>query len=275
MAFKPLNTRPELPLDDVIFALSSTDITPKELNPEELQAYQRQLSRVSTMIAARMAETSTKEHNYDDDLVTAYIDKVLEDGFSLKETELSSTPELMEAQRLKRWRGLIAERVELSPFSAKKFKVHSLRLLRSNIAKAKTLLDLRQAVAQMIGPLELYREHCAEREQLAADSRETMKYIESLLVQIEHKDKLLAERKRVIDEIFAVYSEDDNDIALLGNIENAKKQHNMSDTQAAALFGVSRRRLQTLREKLVAVDDEELLVLDEESSREDSLLVVL
>jgi hypothetical protein len=276
MAFRPLNTRPELPLDDVITALASNGTNPKELSPEDLVTYRKQLSAAKKMIGAKMAETATKEHNYDEAFVTAYIDKVLDDGFSLIETKLSAERELVEAQQLKRWANLIAQRVELSPFGSKKFKIHSLRLLRSDIAQAKTLHHLRQAVAQMLGPLELYREHRAERERLAADREETMKEFESLLVDIERKDKLLAERKRVIDEILAVYSEDDNDLALLRNVENAKNQLNLSDAQAAALFGVNRRRLQTWREKLIPLDEGEelLLVADEESSGEDSLLVL-
>jgi len=267
MPFKPRNTRPELPLDDVVSALASNDTKPKELGPEELETYRRQLSALKKMVGVKMAETATKEHNYDEAVLTAYIDKVLEDGFNLIETELSDSPELIEAQRLKRWADLIAERVELSPFGSRKFKVHPLRLLRSNIAKARTLHDLRQAVAQMIGPLELYREYCALQEELAADNKETMKYVESLLIEIEQKDKLLGERKRVINEILAVYSEDDSEIALLRNIENAKRQHKLSDTEAAAWLGLNRRKLQSLREKLVPVEDEEdsLLVLDIEA----------
>jgi hypothetical protein len=268
VTFKPRVTRPELPLEDVIAALASSDINPKELAPEELDTYRRQLTAVTKMVGAKMAETSTKEHSYDNDVVTAYIDKVLEDGFNLVATELSTEPELIEAQRLKRWAGLIAERVELSPFGSREFKIYSLRLLRSNIAKVKTLHDLRRAVVLMIEPLRLYRQHRALLDQLDADSIETMKYISSLLVDIEQKDKVLADRKRVIDEILAVYSEDDGDIALLRNIESAKTQHRLSDTEAAGWFGCTRRRLQSLREKLIssAPQEESLLMLEQDSN---------
>jgi hypothetical protein len=271
LTFKPRNARAELPLDDAINALVSSDANPKEMGAEQRRAYQKQLSSMMKIARAKMAETSTKENDYDEAIVTAYIDKVLEDGFALIKTELSSQPGLEDAQRIKRWAELIGERVELSPFGKKQFKVQSLRLLRSNIAKATTLSDLRQAVILMIGPLEFYREYLAEREQLAADSKETMNYFGTLLIDIAEKDKLLAERGRVLKEILAVYSEDDSDHAVLRNIESAKKQHNLSDTEAAAWYGVSRRRLQTLREKLIPLDDEEdALLVRAEFAEEDS-----
>lgn len=257
MAFTPLTTRPELPLDDVMAALVSDETNPKELDPEELETYRRQLSALKRIVGSKMADTATKEHQYDEAFVTDYIDAVLANGFNLVETSLSDEPKLIDAQPLRRWTDLIAERVELSPFGRKKFKAPPLRVLRSNIARAKTLHDLRQSVRQMIGPLELYREHRTQQEQQAADSRETMNYIGSLLLEIEVNEKLLLERKRVLDEILAVYSEDDSDLAVLRNIESAKRQHKLSDTEAAKWFGVSRRKLQTLREKLVPLADQE------------------
>jgi len=273
MSFKPRQTRTKPPLEDVISELASFEFNLADAGEEEIATYRSQLAKLRKMTGAKMAKTATKEHDYDDAAVTAYIDRVLERGFNLVATELSDAPELIDAQNLRRWCDLIAERVELSPFGSKTFKIRPLRLLRSNISKAKTLLELRRATAQMIGPLGLYRELCAEQEQQEAASRETMKEIESLLLEIEAKDKLLAERKRVIDEILAVYSEDDSEMALLRNIENAKKQHKLSDTEAAGWFGLNRRQLQRLREKLAPFGgQEERLLLPESQAGEDSLL---
>lgn len=254
MSFTP--KQPVLsPIDTILYNLSNDGTDPKQLSQAELEAYRLSLAAIKKAVGAKMAETSTKEHNYDDDEVKEYIDGILEDGFNLQATELSDEPKFVDAQRLKRWEDLIAERVEASPFGAKKFKIHSLRLLRSNIAKAKTLHELRQAVALMIDPLQLWNDHCVlvqktSRKQVAIDNKETDQYIDSLLIEIEEKDKLLVERKRVIDELYSVYSEDDSDIALLRNIENAKTEHNLSDTEAAKVFGCSRKKLLTLRDKI-------------------------
>ena len=254
MPFTP--KQPELsPLETILYQLSNDGTDPKSLTKEQLKAYRLDLAAIKKAVGAKMAETSTKEHNYDDDEVTEYIDSILEDGFKLIETELSDYPEFIYAQKLTRWADMIAERVEASLFGAKKFKIHSLRFLRTNIARSKTLHELRQAVTMMIGPLQLWNDHYVlvqktSRKQVAIDNKETDQYIDSLLIEIEEKDKLLAQRKRVIDEIYSVYSEGDSDIELLRNIESAKKEHNLSDTQAAKAFGISRTKLTALRESI-------------------------
>ena len=254
MSFK--HKQPELSaIDTILYNLRNDGTDPKQLSQEELAAYRLSLAAIKKAVGAKMAETSTKEHIYDLEEVTEYIDSILEDGFNLIETELSDYPEFIDAQKLTRWSDLIAERVAASPFGAKNFKIHSLRLLRSNIAKAKTMHELRQAVTMMIGPLQLWNDHYllvqkTSRKQVAIDNKETDQYIDSLLIEIEEKDKLLAQRKRVIDEICSVYSESDSDFDTLRNIESAKKEHNLSDTQAAKMFGISRKKLLTLRDKI-------------------------
>ena len=254
MSFKP--KQPELPpMDVILYNLNNDDTDPKKLSREELEAYRLSLAAIKKAVGAKMAETGTKEHIYDDDEVTEYIDNILEDGFNLQATELSDEPKFVDAQRLKRWEALIAERVEASKFGSKQFKIYSLRLLRSNIAKAKTLHDLRKAVTLMIDPLQLWNDHCVlvqrtSPKQQAIDNKDTDQYIDSLLLEIEAKDKLLGERKRVIDELLSVYSESDSDIDKLRNIENAKTEHNLSDEQAAKMFGLSRKQLRLLRERI-------------------------
>ena len=254
MSSKP--KQPELSaIDAILYSLSNDGTDPKQLSQEELAAYRLNLAAIKKVVGAKMAETSTKEHIYDIEEVTEYIDAILEDGFNLIETELSDYPEFIDAQKLTRWSDLIAERVAASPFGAKNFKIHSLRFLRTNIARSKTMHELRQAVTMMIGPLQLWNDHYVlvqktSRKQVAIDNKETDQYIDSLLIEIEEKDKLLAQRKRVIDEICSVYSEGDSDFDTLRNIESAKKEHNLSDTQAAKMFGISRKKLLTLRDKI-------------------------
>jgi hypothetical protein len=257
MSFKP--KQPELsPLETVAYDLTNITVNPKDMDGADLEKYRLQLANIKKLVGIKMAETATKEHNYDVDAITAYIDDILEDGYNLQATELSDYPEFVDAQKLKRWDTLIAERVEASMFGAKQFKIHSLRLLRSNIASAKTLHDLRQAVTLMISPLELYRDHCVlvqrtSAKQVAIDNKETDQYIDDLLNEIEAKDKLLAERKRVLDEILTVYNEQDEELLLLSNIESAKKEHNLSDTEAAKVFGCSRKKLLAMRERITLV----------------------
>lgn len=257
MSFKP--KQPELaPLDVILYDISNDVTDVKNLSQEQLAAYRLNLLAIKKAVGAKMAETSTREHIYDIDEVTEYIDTILEDGYNLQATELSDEPQFVDAQRLTRWADLIAERVEASMFGAKQFKIYSLRLLRSKIAKAKTLHDLRQAVTLMIDPLQLWRDHCVlvqktSAKQVAIDNEETDQYIDDLLLEIEAKDKLLAERKRVLDEILTVYNEQDEDLLLLSNIESAKKEHNLSDEQAGKLFGRSRKQVRLLRERVTII----------------------
>lgn len=254
MSFVPSDSPTPTPLDLILSALTTDCTDPKSLSQEELAVYRLQLAAVKKLVGTKMAETSTKEHNYSDEAIVAYIDNILEDGFNLLETELSDYPEFIDAQRLKRWSALIAERVEASAFGSKKFKIHSLRLLRSNIASAKTLHDLRKAVTMMISPLELYRDHVklvkvdkqAVKEAASANER----YITTILLENEALRAEAVEHKRVVDSILTCYNEVDEDIALLKRCESAKKEHNLSDAQVCEAFNVSRSKLNKLRKDI-------------------------
>lgn len=252
--------QPELPsIDVILYNLTNDGTDPKKLSQEELEAYRLSLAAIKKAVGAKMAETSTKEHIYDDDEVKDYIDAILEDGYNLNETELSDYPEFIDAQKLKRWDTLIAERVEASKFGAKVFKIHQLRLLRSNIAKSRTLHELRMSVNLMISPLQLWNDHCVlvqrtSKKQVAQDNKEVDAFIDSILIENEELKKESAERKRIIDCMLSCYEECDSDIQLLRNIEGAKKEHGLSDTDAAKVFGVSRKKLLSLRENIKLSD---------------------
>lgn len=254
MSFIPSIAPATKPLDHIISALTTDSTDPKALSQEDLEIYRLQLAAVKKLIGSKMAETSTKDHNYDDDAIVAYIDDVLEDGFNLIETELSDYPEFIDAQRLKRWSTVIAERVEASAFGSKKFKTHSLRLLRSNIANAKTLHDLRKAVTMMISPLELWRDHTKlvdlNRKSVKKVTTEFESKLTTILLENESLVKVAAERKRVIDSLLSCYNEVDSNIALLQKCESAKKEHNLSDAQVCDMFGLSRNKLNTLRKDI-------------------------
>jgi hypothetical protein len=254
MSFKPSEMPVRSPRSQILFQLESDSIKPSD--PDDLLAYRRFLSNLVKAAATKMAETSTKVHEYDDVEVEAYIDRILENGFKLKETNLSDVSDFEDAQKLKRWSDLIGERVEVSEFSAEKWKAKSLRTLRSAIAQAKTLHELRQAVNGMIGPLQLWREHQALLEatspkQVALENKESMKYTESVLLELEDMTALAEERGRVLNELLSFYNEDDMDIVLLRKCETAKKEHCLSDQQAAQMFGISRTKLLKLRTEII------------------------
>ena len=255
MRFTPSEVRVRSSNNEILYQIENNLIKPETSDPDDLLAYRRVLLNLMKIASVKMAETSGKAHNYDDDEVKAYIDRILENGFKLEMTNLSDFSDFEDAQKLKRWSELIWERVEASEFSAQKWKAKPLRLLRSAIAQAKTLHELRQAVNRMIGPLQLWREHRAlleatSPEQLALENEAAMKELETVLLESESHRKLADERGRVINELLSFYSEDDSDIALLRNCETAKKEHDLSDQQAAQMFGISRTKLLKLRTEI-------------------------
>lgn len=100
----------------------------------------------------------------------------------------------------------------------------------------------------MIGPLQLWREHQALLEatsskQVALENKESMKCTESVLLELEEMTALAEERGRAPNELLSFYNEDDRDIVLLCKCETAKKEHCLSDQQAAQIFGISRMKL--------------------------------
>ena len=256
MSFTPSEMRVRSPRSEIFRLIEEDFKSVNKLDADEVSAGRRFLSNLLKDAATKMAESSSKVHEYDEVEVEACIDRILENGFKLEETTLSDVADFEEAQKLKRWSDLIGERVEDSEFGAAKWKAKPLRFLRSAIAQAKTLHELRQAVNGMIGPLQLWRDHQAllettDAKQVALENKEAMKYTESLLLELEDKTALAEERGRVINEMLTFYSEADGDIALLRNCESAKKEHNLSDQQAAQLFGISRTKLLKLRTQII------------------------
>lgn len=256
MSFKPSEMPVRSKRSQILYLLQEDFKSLNKSDADEVSAGRRFLSNLLKEAATKMAETSTKVHEYDDVEVEAYIDRILENGFKLEETTLSDVADFEEAQKLKRWCDLIGERVENSELGAEKWKAKPLRFLRSAIAQAKTLHELRQAVNEMIGPLQLWRDHqvllgATSDKQVALENKEAMKYTESVLLELEDMTKLAEERGRVVNEMLTFYSEADGNIALLRNCESAKKEHHLSDQQAAQLFGISRTKLLKLRTQII------------------------
>lgn len=231
----------QTPIDSLVEELNSFCVDTESFDEESLKAYRLQLVRIKNLAGGLMAETSTKEHNYNTEEVKEYIKQILLDGYNLKATELSANPRMLEAQKLKRFEALIKECVEdsSSPFCAKNFKVEHLEGLRKNIVASKTLHELRQAVKLMIAPLSYYQE-----QKLWLDE------IDMLNDEIDSLTKIAEERKRVIDEIVGAYDADCQDMQTLKLCEQAKAKHKLSDEEAAKVGGISRKKLLRLRKDI-------------------------
>lgn len=242
----------------ILDQINAVEVDTDNMTAVQLQEFRKHLNRLDSAVGAKMGETSTKDHKYADAQVKEYIEGILEDGFNLRPTELSDVPEFVDAQRLRKWSELISCCVEHSSFGAKKFKIHSLRLLRSNIASAKTLHDLRKAINLMISPLQLWRDHVATCEKysaknIARNDKEIDQFVDKLLIEIANLKTVCAERKRVLDELVGCYDDGLSDIALLRNCEAAKKANNLSDEEVAKVFGITRIKLNRLRKSVVLV----------------------
>lgn len=233
--FTPTDTRTHTPLDGLVQAFDAFSVDVTTLDEEELKLYRLQLAKIKTLAGGLMAETSTKQHHYNTEALKEYINKILLDGYNLKATELSASPAFRDAQKLKRFAPIITECVESSPFG-KTFSVAHLQGLCKNIAASKTLHDLRQAVKLIIEPLKFYREQ-----------EETSELIAYLTSENDAIQKIADERKRVIDELVGCYDDQLKDIETLKLCEAAKKQHNLSDEEAAKVGGISRKKLLRLR----------------------------
>ena len=224
------------PVDSLVQELNALSVDITALDEEGLKAYRQQLAKIKSLAGGLMAETSTKEHNYDMEEVKEYINKILLDGYNLKPTELGSHPEFKDAQKLKRFESLIAECVEQSPFGANTFTVEHLQDLRKNIAASKTLHQLRQAVKMMIKPLDY-----------ALQQQDSLALMEQLANDVDSLTRIAEERKRVLDEVVGCYESDCKDIETLKLCELAKKKHKLSDDEAAKVGGISRKKLLKLR----------------------------
>ena len=240
--FQSNNTPTQTPVDGFVQELNSLCVDVTTLGEEELKAYRLQLAKIKTLAGGLMAETSTKEHHYDTDAVKAYITQVLVDGFNLLPTEVASNPKFKDAQKLTRFSLLIKECVEASPFGSS-FNVTHLQGLCKNIAASKTLHDLRQAVKLIIPLLKHYREQEDESD-----------LIDYLTNEVDSLSRIAKERKRVIDELVGCYEDVDQDVQTLKLCEEAKKQHNLSDEEAAKVGGISRKKLLRLRKDIQLSD---------------------
>lgn len=227
------------------------------MSPSEVKEHRNKIIALNKQCKEALAQTSLKEHNYDDSLVMNYIFKVLSAGYNLEETKLSQDKSLADAQKLTRWKALIKACVQNSEFSYANFKIKELLYQRNAIEHSRTLHELRQNVKAIIGPLKMHREYNKPEQTIEYE----ISTEDKLLIEVEQLKAVVVEQRRVIDAITDVY----NDGVMKGldvvrkvkAIDAFKQEHNCSDEQACKVFNISRMTLSRYRKDMENAVDRE------------------
>lgn len=215
----------------------------------EAKEYRKKILTLSKQCKTALSDTSTKNHDYDETEVSLYVQRVLEDGYNLQPTKLSSNESLIDAQHLTWWKELIKGCVQNSQFGETKFKIEALSYQRSAIENASTLHELRQAIRAMIGPLSMYREYNApvELEYTLCTEEQLILENEQLNLELKEKTRMLSEITKLYDEPLKVRK---GKIDLVASVEAYKEEHHCSDDDACSFFDISRSTLKRARKEL-------------------------
>jgi hypothetical protein len=241
---RPLNALPTN--TDQFVAIETANVS--KMSGEELAAHRLTIITLDKHLKSKLAETAvTTVGSFDHDEITTYISTILENGFNLIATELQDFPAFVEAQGSKRFRRLIAECVEASGFGKRRFKIQPLRFQRSAIAKSKTIHELRQNVKGMIGPLTIYRQLRELESTVAMDDRSAARETDALYREIEEKDAMITDLRRVLSEIMPMYEPSAKKADLLRQIEEFKASTGCSDKEAGKVFDLSESTIKRLR----------------------------
>lgn len=247
--FDVLNTRPALPLDSILNEITSLDVDTEALDEKELQAYRMQLGALLNRTKTLMKETAKGTPYVEASKVQSYINTILSDAAQGKATKLSSNSEFVDVQNTTAYQDLIKACVEASYFSSKTFGIKHLSYQRNAIATAKTLHELRQATKAICEPL-LYV-------QSVSDDKELVQWLTD---EVETLSNDLDEKTRILNEIMGIYEEGYSDIVLYRNIKQAKKEMNLTDVDIQKVFNISKRKLASLKESIVSLENTELEV---------------
>ena len=249
------------PVDSLVQELNALSVDITALDEEGLKAYRLQLAKIKSLAGELMAETSTKDYSeilatYEDGEIEEYISCIIEGAWTADSTKAAYIAEHDDIQKLRCFTEQIKKAVEASPFGIKNFKIKHLQSIRTKLAASKTIHELRQWCKMMATQLEYYRS-------VEEELKESKQSVAWLTAETDRMYKITEEAYRVVSCVVPYYDASMNDIALLKNIENAKKVHNLSDTEAAKLFGVSRTKLLSLRAdiKLDALTPEQIATL--------------
>lgn len=112
----------------------------------------------------------------------------------------------------------------------------ALGLAWNRVKKSTSILELRTNLEMYIAIKESIHQN---------DIQEYIDFIDELDQEI----RQLKEYKRIQEELFKIVFEDDAELKLLSDMENAKKNLMLTDEQVCKMFECSRRKLGALREK--------------------------
>lgn len=235
-------------LQAVLNTLDKIEIEASDTDSQVLKVIRIQLQTAKKQIGKLMSDTSTKDiqailDTYEEGEIEEYIDCIIEGAWLADATKAKFIAEHEDIQQLRIFGDYIKKAVEASPFGLRKFKIKHLQPIRTKLAASKTIHELRQWCKMMAAQLEYYRG-------TEEDLQEKTELVDWLTSETERMYKITEEAYRVASTIVPYYDAGMNDIALLKNIENAKKANNLSDTEAAKLFGVSRTKLLALRKEI-------------------------
>ena len=261
-------------LQEVLNSLDMVDIDSKDTDSHILKVLRIKLQTAKQKIGKLMADTSTKDYNqilaeFEDGEIEEYITDILESTWEADASKARSFYDYEDIQNLRCLGDKIKTALEASPFGIKNFKIKHLQSLRTKLAASKTIHELRQNCKIMAAQLEYYRASEAAIEELT----ETNKWMSK---EIENLHSVAEEAYRVVNGVVPFYDASMDDIALLKNIESAKRNNNLSDTEAAKLFGVSRTKLLTLRKDIhiESLTDEEIEAIRKECKSEMVQIIV-
>lgn len=261
-------------LQEVLNSLDMVDIDSKDTDSHVLKVLRIKLQTAKQKIGKLMADTSTKDYNqilaeFEDGEIEEYITDILESTWEADASKARSFYDYEDIQNLRCLGDKIKTALEASPFGIKNFKIKHLQSLRTKLAASKTIHELRQNCKIMAAQLEYYRASEAAIEELT----ETTKWLSK---EIENLHSVAEEAYRVVNGVVPFYDASMDDIALLKNIESAKRNNKLSDTEAAKLFGVSRTKLLTLRKDIhiESLTDEELEAIRKECKSEMVQIIV-
>ena len=261
-------------LQAVLNTLDMVDIDAKNTDNHTLRTIRVKLQTAKQQIGKLMSDTTKKDYtailsSYEEGEIEEYIDYIINGAWIADSKKAAYIAEHEDIQKLTCFGEQIKKAVEASPFSTKRFKIKHLQSIRTKLAASRTIHELRQWCKMMAAQLEYYRG-------IEEELKETKETVDWLTSETDRMYKITEEAYRVVNCVVPYYDAGMNDIALLKNIENAKKVNNLSDAEAAKLFGVSRTKLLALRAdiKLDALTPEQVEMLKNQSTPELTTMLI-
>lgn len=226
-------------LEDIYEYLNNLSI-PEGSSYDELSDIRNLIIKGRSKMNNLLKETSTKDkfEGISEEDIKEYIKDIINNTIELKETPLNFDTRFDKIQDIK-LNYLIKPLVSKSDLGIKKFKIKHLLPLRSKVEQSKNLRELRVECKLLVSQLRYYYEN--------NDLKEEIEYLTNENDILEHK---LNEKERVISEILGVYDENLEEIELLKQMENTKKQMNISDEQVCKIYSISRSKLNSMRKML-------------------------